>query len=982
MSKALPRSGLRLHADPVRFSFDGRAYLGQRGDTAASALLANGVRLLGRSVKYRRPRGLLALGPEEPNALLTVGTAPGVIPNVPASQLVLTDGMVLRSQNRWPSLRFDLASLLQVGGGFFGAGFYYKTFIWPSWRRYEHLIRHLAGLGEAPGAANIAPPSIEHLSCDVLVGGAGAAGLAAALAAARAGASVVVCEREPAIGGELEFEGGSIDGRAAGDWVAAVRAELATRGARLLTDTTLIGGSDGLVIGHRAPGGLAGQDSVYRIRPRRFVIAMGAIERPIAFTDNDRPGVMLLGAAERLLARYGTAAGRAPIVFGNHDRIYAAARRLLAGGIRVRGLVDTRERSQVAGRAAVERTRAELEGAGVACLSGHAVLSVDGARGVRRARVAPLASPGEIRIFDCDSVLVSGGWSPAVHAGLHEGGERQFAASTAAFVAGAQPDWRRSAGAANGSLDLATVLLEGFAAGTAAARELDAKRDPGAAPAGQGDDAPNLTPFWRSPALLDSEKRQFVDLQNDVTVADLRQALAEGFIDIEHVKRYTTLGVGTEQGRTSSVLGAALVAELKGVHLPAVGASRTRPPYHPLTLAAIAGHRVGQQLRVCRRTPLHEWHEAHGGVLEHAEYWMRTRYYQANGADAYAAGIAEAARVRAHGGVVDGSTLGKIEVAGKDAARYLDWMYLTKASTLRVGRSKYAVNLREDGMVLDDGIVMRLAEDRFLATTGSGHAEHMLAHFEHHRDVEFSGADVALANATEAWAVIVAAGPASRDALARVLGGVWHEPLTRLAHMDFAEGAFDGRALRVLRASFSGELAFELHCRPERAVALWQALVEAGLRPYGLEALDILRVEKGYLVSSEFNGQTTPADLGMDALQKLGNPCVGRALLDRPAFGDPARPKLVGLRAVDGKAVIPGGAQVTVDDSSRHSLGHVTSSAYSPALGEWIALALVARTSAAADTRLVARDPLHGVKVPVRVTSPVHFDPGAVRMKS
>ena len=610
------------------------------------------------------------------------------------------------------------------------------------------------------------------------------------------------------------------------------------------------------------------------------------------------------------------------------------------------------------------------------------MLSVSGRGGVRAATVAPLRTPGSARAIECDSVLVSGGWSPSVHAGLHEGGERRYVDGGGAFIAGAQPEWRLSAGAANGTLELAAVAAEGFAAGERAARETGNARAAGAVPVASGDPEPKLVPYWRSPAPLAAEKRQFVDLQNDVTVADLRQALAEGFIDIEHVKRYTTLGIGTEQGRTGGLLGAGILAELKGETLAAVGASRTRPPYHPLTLAAIVGHRSGQQLRVCRRTPLHEWHEAHGGVLEHAELWMRTRYYRANGGDAFAAGIAEAARVRKHGGVIDGSTLGKIEVAGKDAARYLDRMYLSKASTIKVGRSKYMVTLREDGMVLDDGIVLRRAEDRFLATTGSGHAEHMLAHFEHYRDTEWSGADVALANVTEAWGVIVAAGPASRAALAAALGAEWAGRVERLAHMEFADGAHRGEGLRVLRASFSGELAFELHCRPGLTLALWQGLVDAGLPPYGLEALDILRVEKGYLVSSEMNGQTTPEDLGMDGLVKLGNACVGRALLDRPAFREASRPKLVGLKAVDGKAMILGGAQITRVDAPARSLGYITSSAFSPALGEWIALALVAREDAAEGTPLVARDPLRGGDVAVRVTAPVHFDPGAERMKS
>jgi len=427
----------------------------------------------------------------------------------------------------------------------------------------------------------------------VLVGGAGPAGLAAALAAARAGARVVVCEREPECGGELEFEGGTIDGRPGMEWIATVTAELARRGARILTDTAIVGGSGGLLIAHAEPGGLAGHNRIYRIRPQRFVIAMGAIERPIAFVDNDRPGVMLVGAAECYLARYGAAAGNNLVLFGNHDRLYAAAARFLAAGLRVRAIVDSRTEFAMAdGGPAASGLRAELQRGGIECLLGYAVLAAEGRIAVRGARVAPLASPHDERHIDCDAILVSGGWSPAVHAGLHEGGKRRFADGTAAFIAAAQPEWRASVGASNGVLELAAAVADGFAAGERAARASGATGGAGPAPVAQGDGPPRLAPFWSSPASPDQEKRQFVDFQNDVTVADLRQALAEGFIDIEHIKRYTTLGVGTEQGRTGGVLGAAIVAELKRETLLAVGTSRTRPPYHPVTLAAIAGHRV------------------------------------------------------------------------------------------------------------------------------------------------------------------------------------------------------------------------------------------------------------------------------------------------------------------------------------------------------------------------------------------------------
>ena len=974
MSPPALRRGSRLGTTPVAFSFDGRRFVGIAGDSAASALLANGVRWLGRSVKYRRPRGLVTAGVEEPNALLTVGSDPALVPNVPAPRLAITEGLRFVSQNRWPTLRLDVASLLRLGGALWGAGFYYKTFMWPSWRTYEGLIRRLAGLGSAPRACQLPAPCTEQLQCDVLVIGAGAAGLAAAQVAMHAGGSVVVCEREPVCGGELEFETATIEGLPAQSWVVQVRERLQAGGARLLLETAVVGGSGGLIIAHREPGGRPEAATVFRIQPRALVIATGAVERLIAFIDNDRPGVMLLGAAERLLAGFGVQVGRRVVLFGNHDRLYAAARRLIAGGMQVAAIVDVRPR-----RADLQLD--DLVTSGVDCVFETAVLAAVGSPEVRAVKIAPLANPDDARTIDCDAILVSGGWTPATHAGLHEGGVRQFAPQLGAFVAGDGPAWRVSCGAANGHVELSRALADGHQAGLraiACARPVAV--DHAVAPLAQGDAPPQLTPFWRSAASRADEKRQFVDLQNDVTVADLRQALAEGFQDIEHVKRYTALGFGTEQGRTSGVLGAAILAELSRRPLAEVGVSRNRAPFQPVTLATLCGHRYGLALRPERRTPLHDWHAAHGAELESMGLWMRPRFYRQNGHDAFSAGVHEAARVRAHGGIVDGSTLGKIEVCGPGAAAFLDRIYLTRASTIRVGRSKYMVLLREDGMVLDDGIVLRLAEDRFVATVSSGHAGHMLSHFEYWRDLEFADRGVALTDVTEAWSVIVVAGPESSAALHKVLGGDWQTALARLGHMDFACGQWQAHELQVLRASFSGERAYELHCRPAIALPLWEALVAAGLAPYGLEAMDVLRVEKGYLTSTEMSGQVTPGDLGMDSMLRLGNACVGRELLDRPGLAELERPRLVGLRAVDSRSEFFGGAQLTRPDESHRACGYVTSSVYSPALREWIGLALVSR-SVGTGSELIARDPLRNRETRVRTCSHVHVDPAGERMK-
>jgi heterotetrameric sarcosine oxidase alpha subunit len=959
----LIRRGSRLTEQRLTFTFDGRRFQAQQGDTAASALLANGVRLMGRSVKARRLRGVLTAGPEEPNALLTVGNGPDVIPNVPATQLVLRDGLVLRSQNRWPSLRYDVASLLQAGGGLFSAGFYYKTFIWPSWHAYEGLIRSLAGLGEAPAACSLPPVPVEHFSCDVLVAGGGPAGLMAARAAARTGARVVICEREPVFGGELEFETAVIEGQPSAHWVQSVVAELTALGVRQLLDTAVVGSGGGQIIAHAEPGGLAGRNTLYRIRPRKFVMAMGSTERPLVFVDNDRPGVMLLGAAERYLARYGVKVGQSVVIFANHQRAYAAALRLQAAGIEVRAVVDTR------GYPAPD----EVIRSGVTCLTHHAVVAATGGTAVTGAEIADRSGRTSSRVIPCDAILMSGGWTPAMHAATQDGGVRKFIPGIVAFVGGDQPEWRVSTGAGNGVFELAEIVAGAAIAGQAAGLHAPAGLGAAVASVAAADPAPELLPFWRAECSRLQEKRQFVDFQNDVSVADLRTAVEEGFTDIEHAKRYTALGFGTDQARLSGALGAAIIGELREKPLSDVGTSRLRQPYHPVTMRSLAALKHGPTLRIERHTPLHDWHVNNGGVMESMGLWQRPRYYRGNGDNPSAASIVEAKRVRTTGGIADASTLGKIEISGPDAAAFLDYVYMTRASTLKVGRSRYGVNLREDGMVLDDGLILRIAPDRFRVTTSTGHAGHMLSQFEFYRATDWAHAALALTDVTDAWAVIAAAGPDSRRRVLETFDAESRDAINALKHMDFCTALFAGAELQMLRATFSGELGFEIHCNPEMAVPVWQALISSGMQPYGLEALDILRIEKGYLTHSELNGQTTPFDLGMQGLMKRDDDFVGRPLLQRPAFHESSRPRLVGLRAVNPTAQFLGGAQITTRADLNHACGFITSSTFSPALNEWIGLALVAR-SIADGTELVARDPVRAGDTAVRVTSPVHYD--------
>jgi len=982
-----PTGGSIERSHPIEFDFDGRRYRGVEGDTLASALLAQGVRLFGRSLKFRRPRGVLCCGPEEPNALVTLDAGTGQVPNIPATLARLAPGLAARSQNRWPSLRFDLTAAFGAGGALYGAGFYYKTFMWPSWRCYEPLIRRLAGLGHAPQKAGAGCGNERHLACDVLVIGAGPAGLAAAASAADAGARVILCEQDRLVGGELQFESARIEGLAASQWLERVCARLRAARARMLCGTTVIGMYEERVLALTQPEGRpAPGDELLLISPRARIIACGAIERPIAFADNDRPGVMLLGAIERYASRYAVRAGNQAVIFGTHDRLYAAALRLREQGIRVGAIVDPRPRPALA---ALD----ELERRGTRILSGHVLERALGGTRVSGARIGAVGSGAALEL-PCDLIAVSGGWTPAIQLAAQTGIELRYAPELGAFVAGdAGEVW--TAGAAAGRIELARAISDGARAGAQAAEALRHGSDARAAAPGSvagsgaagatavGDPLPNLQPLWRVPR--GREKHQFVDLQNDVTVADLRQAVAEGFCEIEHVKRYTTLGVGTDQGRTGGLVGAAIVAELLGEPLAAIGQSRARPPVRPVPLATLAGLPAPLAVKPWRRTPLHDALIAQGALMEASGLWLRARHFAGPGMDPVAAGVEEARRVRSAGGLLDASTLGKIELSGADAAAFLDRVCLGRPSRIAVGRVRYALLLREDGMVLDDGLLVRLAPSHFLLTTSTHGAETVLSHLQYQLATGPTALEVGCADATEAWAAIVVSGPRSRELLCEALPGGLAAEIAALAHLSWVAGEWRGRPLRILRASFSGELGFELHCAADEAVSLWQALQAAGMqrgvRPYGLEGLDVLRIEKGYLTGAEITGQTSPYDLRLDSWVRASGDCIGRALLERPALHELTRPVLVGLIAAHPAQRFNAGAQLVAGSAPGEALGYITSAAFSPMLERHIALGLLARHHALPGTRVLAADPLAGSPVPLLVSEPVHFDPAGDRMK-
>ncbi len=979
------------------FHFDGRRMAGHPGDTLASALLANGVRLVGRSFKYHRPRGILSAGPEEPNALVTLRSGARAEPNTRATMAELFDGLEAESQHRWPSLRFDAGALNDVVSPFLPAGFYYKTFMGPRpdtrvWMWFEKHIRRAAGLGRASTAPDPDHYAKAHGFADVLVVGGGPAGLAAALAAADGGARVVLAEQMPALGGGLA-DRWSADGVR---WLAEAKAALAAHpSVTVLTRTTVAGWYDGNVFScvervadHLPePAPFQPRQRLHILRARQAVIATGAIEQPLVFADNDRPGVMLAAAAAAFPARYGVRPGRRAVVATTNDGGYDSAFALMDAGVELAAIADSRADPPV-------WARARAAGAGVPVLAGWTVLgAVIGLADpqVCAADLGPLDGGGGRRVA-CDLIAVSGGWAPAVHLLSQQGNRPAFDTERAAFLPGPLAPGQHAAGAVTGhGDDTAQCIAQGLVAGAAAAAAADAPARsrvalrrpaplPAAARAGVA-----IRPVGEAPDPPWGRIRKFVDLQNDVTVKDIALANREGYASVEHLKRYTTLGMGTDQGKTANPAGMALLARQQGRPVAALGTTRFRPPYTPVALGALHGAEVGATLAPVRRTALHDRHLAAGAVMAEAGLWMRPWYYPLAGEDMDAAYRREAAHVRAACGIVDVSTLGKIDVQGPDAALFLDRVYANRMDTLKVGRVRYGLMLREDGFLMDDGTVARLAETQYFVTTTTAQAAPVLSMLEYLLEVAWPDLRVHVASITDQWAAMAVAGPHSRAVLAAALDGI-DLATEALGHMGWAEGRCAGAPVRVHRASFSGELAYEVFCPTGFGEHVWDRLMAAGadhdLRPYGTEAMATLRIEKGHIAGAEIDGRTTAADVGLGRMASARKSYTGSVLKERPDLVDPARPRLVGLEVVDASARIGNGALLFGDgDPCRgHGLGHVTSVTWSPVRGRYIGLGLLSGGLDRLGERLIADEPVRGRRSLVTVVDPVFYDPAGEKL--
>ncbi|WP_299729295.1 sarcosine oxidase subunit alpha family protein [uncultured Tateyamaria sp.] len=964
MSTRLATGGRLLNTDiPVSFTFNGKTLKGYAGDTLASALLANDQMLVGRSFKYHRPRGIVASGVEEPNALVNLGTEGTFEPNQRATTTELFDGLRATSQNHWPSLEFDVGAINAKLSRFMPAGFYYKMFIHPRplWKHvYEPFIRQAAGLGQAPKARDADRYEHFYAFCDVLVVGGGIAGLTAAKAAAASGAEVILLEQTAHWGGRAPVDGGHVDGAPVDKVVDELVSELSDMSNVTLRLRTMGAGvyDHGYVLGYErlrdhAPAQDGPRHRLWRIRARHTITATGALERPLSFAGNDIPGVMLASAVRDYVVDYGVSVGDRTVVVTNNDDAYRSALALKQAGLDVPVILDARV--PAFDSPLIEQAKA----AGIRILMGHGVAKVLG--GKRVTGVAVCAQAGEGAVLEeiaCDAVAMSGGWSPVVHLWSHCGGKLHWDNDFAMF----RPDVDKAptgadgspfvspAGSANGHFGLAEIIGDAHAKGRSAAQAAGFASSKRNAPDGESVTEAPMAPVWLMPqgAGIALRSKAWLDYQNDVKVSDVQLAAQEGFESVEHAKRYTTLGMATDQGKLSNINGLAILSDALDQPIPQTGTTTFRPPYTPISMGAIAGEASRELFQPIRRTPLHDWHTANGADFEPVGQWQRPYAYVRSGESVHDAVMRETKNVRDNLGLLDASTLGKIVVKGPDAGRFLDMLYTNMMSTLKPGKCRYGLMCGENGFLIDDGVVARIDEDTFLCHTTTGGAENIHGHMEEWLQTEWWDWKVYVANVTEQYAQIAVVGPNARAAL-EALGGM-DVSKEALGFMEWADGTLGGFDARVYRISFSGELSYEIAVKASEGQAFWDALLVVGetlgVMPYGTEALHILRAEKGFImIGDETDGTVIPQDLGLHwALSKKKEDYLGKRAHLRSHMADPTRWQLVGLETTDG-STLPDGAYAVAeghnDNGQRNVQGRVTSTYHSPNLNKGIAMGLV-----------------------------------------
>ncbi|MDP4063748.1 Sarcosine oxidase subunit alpha [Rhodobacteraceae bacterium IMCC1933] len=967
----------------LNFTFDGKTYQGHPGDTLASALLANDVRLMGRSFKYHRPRGVLTAGSEEPNAIVELREGSRQEPNTRATTAELYDGLISKSQNKIGSLRFDLMAVNDRFSNFLTAGFYYKTFMWPSafWEKfYEPIIRKAAGLGSISLKDDPDDYDRGFLHCDLLIIGAGPAGLAAALTAGRAGAQIIIADEDFSFGGRLNSERFTLGDQSGSDWTGQTVAELSSLpNVRIMARTTVLGAFDHGIFGalervsdhllQPAPG--KPRQIFWRIYTKGSLLCAGATERPIAFENNDRPGIMLAGAMRSYANRWAVTTARKVAVFTNNDDGHRTAADLHAKGVSIAAVIDIRPDAPQSNDFEV--------------IAGGQIINSRGRLGLKSIDIALPA--GGIRQLSCGALGVSGGWNPNIHLTSHHRGRPEWLPDIAAFGPPAKgPAGLRVAGAAKGDLTTSGALNSGTEQANAWLKDLGFV--PTAPDLPEAEDAPiSITPFW----FVKGCKRAWLDQQNDVTVKDVHLAHQENFVSVEHLKRYTTLGMATDQGKTSNMGGLAILAELTGKAIPEVGTTVFRPPYTPTAIGAFAGRDRGTAFRPTRKTPSHAWAEEQGAVFVEVGMWLRAQWFPKEGETDWRQSVdREVLATRKSVGVCDVTTLGKIDVQGADAATFLNKIYCNGFAKLAVGKTRYGLMLREDGIAMDDGTTARLAEDHFVATTTTANAVSVFRHMEFARQCLWPNLDVQLISTTEAWAQYAVAGPNARRLLQKIVDPEFDLSNEAFPFMACANiTVCGGLRARLFRISFSGELAYELAVPTHYGDAMIRRLMQAGEEfdavPYGTEALGVMRIEKGHAAGNELNGTTTALNLGMARMVSKTKDSIGSTLSERSGLKREDALKLVGLRPVNPANPVPAGSHLMSKGDpvdAAHDQGYVTSACFSPNLGHFIALAYVKSGDSRMGEILRLVSPLTGFDHEVEVVSAHFIDPEGERLRA
>ncbi|MEE9388738.1 MAG: sarcosine oxidase subunit alpha family protein [Paracoccaceae bacterium] len=949
-------------AKPVEFSFNGKVLRGCQGDTLASALLANDQMLMGRSFKYHRPRGVVASGAEEPNALMGVGVEGQFEPNQRATTTELFNGLTAQSQNHWPSLDFDVGVINNYVARFLPAGFYYKTFMAPraAWKHlFEPIIRKSAGLGKAPKEADVDTYEHYYAHVDVLIIGGGIAGLQAALSAGASGATVLLLEQGAHWGGRAPVDGAEIDGVAADQWIRSAM-QVIEKSKYISIRSRCMGAGvydHGYALAYErltdhAPDMGGPRHRLWRIRAKQIITATGAIERPLSFAGNDIPGVMLASAMRDYVVNFGVSVADRTVVVTNNDDAYLTAIALKNAGLQVPAILDARPEAT---GALADQARA----LGIRVEAGKAISKVLGGKRVTGVVISDQSGEGgALETIACDGVAMSGGWSPVVHLWSHCGGKLNWDDKQAHF----RPDPERAptnqsgqgfvktAGIASGAMLTDAVLQDADAAGHQAAKAAGFAPKPGAVPSAKPLPTQPMAPVWIMPAGAGIKQRtkMWLDFQNDVKVSDVQLAAREGYESVEHTKRYTTIGMATDQGKLSNINGLAVLADVLNREIPNVGTTTFRPPYTPISMASIAGEARGDSFQPLRKTPLHDWHHANGAYWEPVGQWRRPYCYQRSGETVAEAVNREVINTRKNLGLLDASTLGKIIVKGPDAGKFLDMMYTNMMGNLAPGKCRYGLMCNENGFLIDDGVVARIDDDTWLCHTTTGGADTIHAHMEDWLQCEWWDWQVYTANVTEQFAQFAVVGPNARKLLER-LGGM-DLSAEKLPFMHWADGQIAGYDARVYRISFSGELSYEIAVPAGQGAAFWAALTAAGAdfdaMPYGTECLHVLRAEKGFIMmGDETDGTVIPQDLGLNwALSKKKADFMGKRAHQRPHMQDPDRWKLVGLETLD-SSVIPDGAYAVGVGKNAYGqanvIGRVTSTYYSATLKRGIAMGLI-----------------------------------------